>query len=96
MMALGWRMLVSIATVGPCGHTPVAPGTVGSAAGVAIFLAVADNTMRYLFAPTGQPFTWAEDSTAGGTPREGVLSAEQIEFFKAEVTVPTPRGPPRR
>jgi phosphatidylglycerophosphatase A len=40
MTALGRRILVGIATVGPCGHVPRAPGTVGSAAGVAIFLAV--------------------------------------------------------
>lgn len=40
MTALGRRILVGIATVGPCGHAPGAPGTVGSAAGVAIFLAV--------------------------------------------------------
>lgn len=40
MTAFARRALVHIATVGPCGLVPVAPGTVGSVAGVAVFLAV--------------------------------------------------------
>lgn len=36
-----WRRAVlGIATVGPCGHVPVAPGTVGSAAGLMLLWAV--------------------------------------------------------
>ena len=39
--APAWRRAVlGIATVGPCGHVPVAPGTVGSAAGLMLFWAV--------------------------------------------------------
>ena len=39
--APAWRRTVlGIATVGPCGHVPVAPGTVGSAAGLMLFWAV--------------------------------------------------------
>ncbi|MEE2635775.1 MAG: phosphatidylglycerophosphatase A, partial [Acidobacteriota bacterium] len=34
------RVGVSIATVGPCGYVPIAPGTVGSAAGVVLFWVV--------------------------------------------------------
>jgi phosphatidylglycerophosphatase A len=48
MIALGRRVLVSIATVGPCGFTPGAPGTVGSAAGVVIFLAVRSTASLWL------------------------------------------------
>lgn len=58
MMALGRRMLVSIATVGPCGHTPVAPGTVGSAAGVAIFLAVRSTASIWLEVGVLVAVTW--------------------------------------
>ena len=38
----GWRqrLVLGIATVGPCGHAPVAPGTFGSAAGLLLFWAV--------------------------------------------------------
>ena len=38
----GWRgrAVLGIATVGPCGHAPVAPGTFGSAAGLLLFWAV--------------------------------------------------------
>ena len=38
----GWlqRVALGIATVGPCGHAPAAPGTVGSAAGLILFWAV--------------------------------------------------------
>ena len=38
----GWlqRAAVRIATVGPCGHVPAAPGTVGSVAGLMLFWAV--------------------------------------------------------
>lgn len=40
--AAGWRdrMVLGIATMGPCGHAPVAPGTFGSAAGLLLFWAV--------------------------------------------------------
>ena len=40
--AEGWlqRVALGIATVGPCGHAPAAPGTVGSAAGLMLFWAV--------------------------------------------------------
>lgn len=39
--APAWRRAVlGIATVGPCGHVPFAPGTVGSAAGLMLFWAV--------------------------------------------------------
>ena len=34
------RVGLSVATVGPCGYAPVAPGTVGSAAGLLLFWAV--------------------------------------------------------
>ncbi|MEO2198014.1 MAG: phosphatidylglycerophosphatase A [bacterium] len=34
------RVLVGVATVGPCGFVPRAPGTVGSVAGVALFWVV--------------------------------------------------------
>ncbi len=38
----GWRQraALAIATMGPCGHAPVAPGTAGSAAGLLLFWAV--------------------------------------------------------
>ena len=38
----GWRQraTLAIATIGPCGHAPVAPGTAGSAAGLLLFWAV--------------------------------------------------------
>ena len=38
----GWfdRAALGIATLGPCGHAPAAPGTVGSVAGLALFWAV--------------------------------------------------------
>lgn len=35
------RLAVFIATVGYCGYFPVAPGTIGSAAGLLVYLAVA-------------------------------------------------------
>ena len=40
--AVGWRdrAVLGIATVGPCGHAPTAPGTFGSAAGLLLFWAV--------------------------------------------------------
>ena len=40
--AAGWgdRLVLGIATVGPCGHAPAAPGTFGSAAGLLLFWAV--------------------------------------------------------
>lgn len=40
--AAGWRdrTVLGIATMGPCGHAPVAPGTFGSAAGLLLFWAV--------------------------------------------------------
>ena len=40
--ASGWRdrTALGIATMGPCGHAPVAPGTFGSAAGLLLFWAV--------------------------------------------------------
>lgn len=40
--AAGWRrrMVLGIATMGPCGHAPAAPGTFGSAAGLLLFWAV--------------------------------------------------------
>lgn len=40
--ASAWRQraVLGIATVGPCGHVPVAPGTVGSAAGLVLFWAL--------------------------------------------------------
>ena len=40
--ASGWRdrMALGVATMGPCGHAPVAPGTFGSAAGLLLFWAV--------------------------------------------------------
>lgn len=34
------RVALAVATVGPCGHVPAAPGTVGSAAGLMLFWAV--------------------------------------------------------
>jgi len=34
------RVGLSIATVGPCGYAPIAPGTVGAAAGVVLFWVV--------------------------------------------------------
>ncbi len=42
MPAAGWRnrMVLGIATMGPCGHARVAPGTFGSAAGLLTFWAV--------------------------------------------------------
>jgi len=40
MTEIGRRVLVGVATVGPCGFVPRAPGTVGSLAGVALFWAV--------------------------------------------------------
>ena len=38
----GWfdRAALGIATIGPCGHAPAAPGTVGSLAGLVLFWAV--------------------------------------------------------
>ena len=38
----GWRdrAVLGLATVGPCGYAPVAPGTFGSAAGLLLFWAV--------------------------------------------------------
>lgn len=38
----GWRgrAVRAVATVGPCGHAPAAPGTFGSAAGLLLFWAV--------------------------------------------------------
>ena len=38
----GWRQraALAIATAGPCGHAPVAPGTAGSVAGLLLFWAV--------------------------------------------------------
>ena len=38
----GWRQraALAVATIGPCGHVPVAPGTVGSVAGLLLFWAV--------------------------------------------------------
>ena len=40
--AAGWRdrLVLGVATMGPCGHAPVAPGTFGSAAGLLLFWAV--------------------------------------------------------
>ena len=40
--AAGWRdrVVLGIATMGPCGHAPTAPGTFGSAAGLLLFWAV--------------------------------------------------------
>ena len=40
--AAGWRdrVVLGIATVGPCGYAPAAPGTFGSAAGLLLFWAV--------------------------------------------------------
>jgi phosphatidylglycerophosphatase A len=40
--SVGWRerLLLAIATVGPCGHAPAAPGTFGAAAGLLLFWAV--------------------------------------------------------
>lgn len=40
--ASAWRQraILAVATVGPCGHVPVAPGTVGSAAGLMLFWAL--------------------------------------------------------
>ncbi len=40
MTGLAQRLAVGVATVGPCGFAPVAPGTVGSLAGVLLFLGV--------------------------------------------------------
>ena len=34
------RVVLGIATIGPCGHAPAAPGTFGSAAGLLLFWAV--------------------------------------------------------
>jgi len=48
MTAIAQRVLVNIATVGPCGFVPVAPGTVGSLAGVAIFVAVRSTASLWL------------------------------------------------
>ncbi len=38
----GWRgrAVMAVATMGPCGHAPAAPGTFGSAAGLLLFWAV--------------------------------------------------------
>ena len=40
MKTLSQQILVRVATVGPCGMTPVAPGTVGSLAGLALVWAI--------------------------------------------------------
>lgn len=42
LSASAWRQraILAVATVGPCGHVPVAPGTVGSAAGLVLFWAL--------------------------------------------------------
>ena len=40
--AAGWRgrAMLAVATMGPCGHAPAAPGTFGSAAGLLLFWGV--------------------------------------------------------
>ena len=40
--AAGWRerAMLTVATMGPCGHAPAAPGTFGSAAGLLLFWGV--------------------------------------------------------
>ena len=46
----------------------------------------------YLVAPGGDPFEWQEGESAEGAlgpAREGVLSSEQITFFKDEANHPS-------
>ena len=48
MTARAQRLAVGIATVGPCGFSPLAPGTAGSAAGLAIFWVVRSTGVAWL------------------------------------------------
>ncbi len=48
MTAVARRVLINIATVGPCGFVPRAPGTAGSLAGVAILVAVRSSASLWL------------------------------------------------
>ena len=66
----GWRQraAVGIATVGPCGHAPAAPGTVGSAVGLALFWAVR---------ASGSPVV--EGLVLLGVAAVGVAAASQAE-----------------
>ena len=68
MTALTQRLAVGVATVGPCGFTPLAPGTVGSAAGLALFWVVRS---------TG--FAWLEGATLLLVIAVGIAAASTAE-----------------
>ena len=62
------RLAVGIATVGPCGFTPLAPGTVGSVAGLVIF---------WIVRSTG--FVWLEGATLLLVIAAGIAAASVAE-----------------
>jgi phosphatidylglycerophosphatase A len=68
MSRLARRALVWVATVGPCGFVPVAPGTAGSAAGLLVFWAVR---------ATG--FIWIEIAVLVAVTAVGVVAASAAE-----------------
>ena len=68
MTALTQRLAVGVATVGPCGFTPLAPGTVGSAAGLALF---------WIVRSTG--FAWLEGATLLLVIAVGIAAASTAE-----------------
>ena len=68
MTALTQRLAVGVATVGPCGFTPLAPGTVGSAAGLALF---------WIVRSTG--FAWFEGATLLLVIAVGIAAASTAE-----------------
>ncbi len=70
MRALTQRLAVGIATVGPCGFAPLAPGTVGSAVGLVIF---------WIVRSTG--VVWLEGATLLVVVAAGVAAASIAETF---------------
>jgi phosphatidylglycerophosphatase A len=68
MSGLAQRTLVGVATVGPCGFAPIAPGTAGSAAGLLVFWAVR---------ATGS--LWVEIAVLVAVTAVGVVAASAAE-----------------